>query len=123
MSDFESLIQLFEKININTKIKEHKKLDDPKEWYNILQQVKNDSDDFNLTKTLILKPKTSVNDITLVIIFALESSNFQLSSIAKSLGFKDFRFATKELISSTFNVDANIGIIIIIYYLKLHLLL
>lgn len=93
------VLESLEKLSISPKVVSHTLVTDAKSWN---ESLTNDVK-FELTKTLILKPKTSKTaPVTPVVVIALESTETNATALGKKLSLKDCRFANEELLSTTF---------------------
>ncbi|KAI8581327.1 hypothetical protein K450DRAFT_232526 [Umbelopsis ramanniana AG] len=100
-----TVIQLLSSLSISPKTVSHEPVADNKAWQAALDKAQTDVK-YNLTKTLVLKPKTAKSAApTPLFIVALESSETNITAIAKSLGLKECRFANEDLLKDTFNDD------------------
>lgn len=99
MSD--SVLETLTKLSISPKVVSHAPVSDAKAWAEALKTE--DASSFELTKTLILKPKTAKTaPVTPVVVIALESSETNATAIGKKLSLKDCRFANEDLLTGTF---------------------
>ncbi|KAI9347536.1 hypothetical protein BD770DRAFT_395758 [Pilaira anomala] len=99
MSD--SVLETLTKLSISPKVVSHAPVSDAKSWAEALKTE--DASSFELTKTLILKPKTAKTaPVTPIVVIALESSETNATAIGKKLSLKDCRFANEDLLTGTF---------------------
>jgi prolyl-tRNA synthetase len=93
------VLESLKKLSISPQVVSHGLVTDAKTWNESLNKdVK-----FELTKTLILKPKTSKTaPVTPIVVIALESTETNATALGKKLSLKDCRFANEELLSTTF---------------------
>lgn len=99
MSDIVS--EALRKLSISAQVISHEPVTDAASWVQALKTQ--DVPKFELTKTLILKPKTAKTAaVTPVVVIALESSETNATAIGKKLSLKDCRFANEDLLSTTF---------------------
>lgn len=104
-----TVIQLLSGLSISPKTVSHEAVADNKAWQAALEKAQPDVK-YNLTKTLVLKPKTAKSAApTPLFILALDSSETNITAIGKSLGLKECRFANEDLLKETFNDDKTSG--------------
>lgn len=101
MASSDVVLEALSKLSISPKVVSHASVSDAQAWGAAL---KDEPSQFVLTKTLILKPKTSKTaPVTPVVVIALESTETNATALGKKLNLKDCRFANEELLSTTFN--------------------
>ncbi|RCI03058.1 hypothetical protein CU098_001028, partial [Rhizopus stolonifer] len=82
----------------------HDAVSDNKAWAEALTNTKDVT--FEITKTLILKPKTAKTAApTPVVVIALDSTETNATALGKKLSLKDCRFANEDLLKETFQAD------------------
>lgn len=95
------VLETLAKLSISPKVVSHEPVTNASTWTEALKTQ--DASTFELTKTLILKPKTAKTAATTpVVVIALESTETNATAIGKKLSLKDCRFANEELLSETF---------------------
>jgi prolyl-tRNA synthetase len=90
----EKVLQDFKKLSISSEQKTHKAVESLADWVETVKGMAAVP-----TKTLVLKPKGSE---TLLFVVSLESAKFSIGGLAKSLGLKDARAATDDVVLETF---------------------
>lgn len=105
MSSSDAVLESLSKLSISPKTVSHNAVSDSKAWAEALNTVSNDITS-EITKTLILKPKTAKTAApTPVVVIALESTETNATALGKKLSLKDCRFANEDLLKGTFAVD------------------
>jgi prolyl-tRNA synthetase len=95
------VLETLAKLSISPKVVSHEPVTNASTWTEALKTE--DASSFELTKTLILKPKTAKTaPVTPVVVIALESTETNATALGKKLSLKDCRFANEELLSETF---------------------
>lgn len=104
MATFEAVLESLSKLSITPKSVSHEAVSDNKAW---TEALKNTNDvTFEITKTLILKPKTAKTaPTTPVVVVALDSTETNATALGKKLSLKDCRFANEDLLKETFQVS------------------
>ena len=88
MSAFDTVLETLSKLSISPKTVSHDAVSDNKAWAEALTNTKDVS--FEITKTLILKPKTAKTAApTPVVVIALDATETNASALGKKLSLKD----------------------------------
>ncbi|OBZ87364.1 putative proline--tRNA ligase C19C7.06 [Choanephora cucurbitarum] len=104
MSAFDTVLETLSKLSISPKTVSHDAVSDNKAWAEALTNTKDVS--FEITKTLILKPKTAKTAApTPVVVIALDATETNASALGKKLSLKDCRFASEDLLKDTFQAE------------------
>ncbi|OAJ37110.1 hypothetical protein BDV3_000156 [Batrachochytrium dendrobatidis] len=105
MSKLEAVTTALQAIGANYKVHTHKPVDSYKAWLDTVSVSIPDSiTTASPIKTLVLKPSKGSSAKAIVAV-ALESTNFTIGALTKSLGYKDSRVATDDLVKTTLFVD------------------
>jgi prolyl-tRNA synthetase len=108
-SAYSNVVDLLSKLSITPKTVEHEHVADNKSWDAALEKIQAGVS-FKLSKTLVLKPKTAKSAApTPLVILALDSTETNITAISKSIGLKDCRFASEDLLKETFDEDKTSG--------------
>jgi prolyl-tRNA synthetase len=100
----DAVLESLSKLSIAPKTVSHNAVSDSKAWAEALNTTKDVT--FEITKTLILKPKTAKTAApTPVVVIALDSTETNATALGKKLSLKDCRFANEDLLKDTFSVD------------------
>ncbi|KAI8647277.1 YbaK/aminoacyl-tRNA synthetase-associated domain-containing protein, partial [Parasitella parasitica] len=103
MATCDAVLEALGKLSITPKTVSHNAVSDSKAW---TEALGNTNQDFHVTKTLILKPKTAKTaPVTPVVVIALESTETNTTALGKKLSLKDCRFASEDLLKGTFGVN------------------
>lgn len=103
MASCDAVLEALTKLSISPKTVSHNAVSDSKAW---TEALSNTNEQYQLTKTLILKPKTAKTaPVTPVVVIALESTETNATALGKKLSLKDCRFANEDLLKGTFGVD------------------
>ncbi|KAL0090850.1 hypothetical protein F4703DRAFT_1390495 [Phycomyces blakesleeanus] len=104
MATCDAVLQSLAKLSLSPRTVSHESVSDNKAWAAALASTKDAV--FEMTKTLILKPKTAKTAAaTPVVVIALESTETPVPALGKKLSLKDCRFANEELLQTTFGVN------------------
>lgn len=105
MASCDAVLEALTKLSISPKTVSHNAVSDSKAWTEALSGS-NTTEQYQVTKTLILKPKTAKTaPATPVVVIALESTETNATALGKKLSLKDCRFANEDLLKGTFGVD------------------
>ena len=75
---------------------------------------------FELTKTLVFKPKTAKSATPVpVVVIAREETETSSAALGKKLGLKELRLAAPELLNEFFGVDKDSGMFSVIFLIFL----
>ncbi|KAI8374687.1 uncharacterized protein BYT42DRAFT_577281 [Radiomyces spectabilis] len=104
MASCDAVLETLSKLSLSPKTVSHESVPDNKAWSTVLSTAANDLT-FQLTKTLILKPKTAKTAApTPVVVIALDATETNATALGKHLGLKECRFANEDLLQGTFGV-------------------
>jgi prolyl-tRNA synthetase len=83
----------------------HTASDSPAAWRSALASVATPAS-YQLTKTLVFKPKTAKNAITVPVVVILgEESEMNSGALAKKLKLKEMRIASEDLLKEFFALE------------------
>lgn len=108
----ESLVARLSKLSIPSTCLKHESVESNEMWRQqlALHPQPPPHHHHRLTKTLLLKPKSKASStVTPLMVIALDSTEINLSALSKSLGVKELRFATEDLVKETLGVDKSDG--------------
>lgn len=109
MSSCAAVLESLSKLSITPKTTSHEAAADNKTWSTALSAA-NPGFDYQVTKTLILKPKTAKSATpTPVVAIALDSTETNVTALGKKLGLKECRFANEDFLQGTFAVAKDAG--------------
>lgn len=93
---------LLKSLSIQSDIITHDPVSNNDIWASVLKDLKT-PDAYELTKTLVFKPKTAKSQpSTLIILLALNSTPTSSAAAGKAVSAKDLRLASPELVAETF---------------------
>ncbi|KAH6569915.1 hypothetical protein BASA50_005223 [Batrachochytrium salamandrivorans] len=105
MSNLDAVTTALQAVGANFKIHSHDSADSYKTWLSIVEQSTPESiSSSSPIKTLILKPSKG-SPASVILAVALDSTEFTIGALAKSLGHKDARVATDDLVKTALSVD------------------
>ncbi|KAI7866547.1 hypothetical protein BDF14DRAFT_1812647 [Spinellus fusiger] len=100
-----AVLESLAKLSLTPKTIDHAPVEENKAWTEVLAKAELGTD-YQVTKTLILKPKTAKTAAsTPVLVVALDSTEINVTALGKSLHLKECRFAGEELLQTTFGVQ------------------
>jgi prolyl-tRNA synthetase len=103
MATFDAVLETLSKLSVSPKSVSHDAVSDNKAWTEALNNTNDVT--FEITKTLILKPKTAKTaPVTPVVVVALDATETNATALGKKLSLKDCRFANEDLLKETFQV-------------------
>lgn len=109
MSSCAAVLESLSKLSITPKTTSHESAADNKTWSTALSAA-NPGFDYQVTKTLILKPKTAKSATpTPVVAIALDATETNVTALGKKLGLKECRFANEDFLQGTFAVAKDAG--------------
>jgi prolyl-tRNA synthetase len=97
----EKVEQALKSLSISYKPESHAEVDSFKSWVDTVKKI---DGKLGATKTLVLKPSKGANSNPIIVI-ALDTTEFSVGTLAKSLGNKDARVAQDDLVKETFGID------------------
>jgi len=106
MSDFATVCQLLESLSLDPPTHQHSSVANNAAWAESLAEDPSSlPSKYQLTKTLVFKPKSpkSVQEVTLIVVVALDASKIDMTGLAKSNGFKEMRMANEDLLKQSFS--------------------
>ncbi|KAI9293970.1 prolyl-tRNA synthetase [Neoconidiobolus thromboides FSU 785] len=84
----------------------HSIVTNPTEWQTAISSSTEQPSSYQLSKTLVFKPKTGKNAAVQPIVFiTIDTAQFNTNAVAKFLGFKEMRLASGDLLSEIFKAD------------------
>ncbi|KAI8988224.1 hypothetical protein BDF20DRAFT_813883 [Mycotypha africana] len=99
----QAVLERLAQLQISPKVVSHDSVNDNKAWAEALKDTNDVA--FEITKTLILKPKTAKTATpTPVVVVALDSTEVNATALGKKLSLKDCRFANEDLLKETFSI-------------------
>ena len=98
----DSVSALLSALSARYSVVRHAAADSYKAWTEIVRSMTGDP---LPTKTLVLKPGKAMTDVSAILVVSLESTTFSIGALGKSLGSKDIRVATEDLVKSVLKVE------------------
>jgi prolyl-tRNA synthetase len=88
----------------------HTATSSPATWREALQNAKDVPTKYELTKTLVFKPKTAKGAAPIpVVVIAREETETSSAALGKKLNLKDLRLASEDILTTFFGVDKDSG--------------
>ena len=102
-----SLVDAFSRLSIDpVATVTHIKTTSPAEWRDALSKTANVPASYELTKTLVFKPKTAKSATPVpVVLIAREGTETTSNSLGKKLNLKELRLASSDLLTEFFATD------------------
>ena len=103
----DTVLQNLSKLSINsTKLVSHGAATSPAAWREALLASENAPKSFELTKTLVFKPKTAKTASPVpVVVIAREETETNSTALGKKFNLKDLRLAPADLLTEFFALD------------------
>ncbi|KAG8904366.1 hypothetical protein FRB99_001867 [Tulasnella sp. 403] len=106
MASADSLVSRLESLSISSKVVKHTAATSPAEWKAALAASPDAPPQYELTKTLVYKPKTAKTATPVpVIAIAREETETNSGTLGKKLNLKELRLANEDLMKDFFNAD------------------
>lgn len=109
MASLDAVAQALSKLSISPAATvSHAPTNSPKTWREALEASSSAPKPFELTKTLVYKPKTAKTATPVpVFLITRETSDVPSGALGKVLNLKDLRLASEDLLKEFFALDKN----------------